>query len=186
MDFLNDCLPFSRFHTFPSSTAWPHSRLDLLPFTLIFKGKWSVAPGLTSIAWNLASLWLPQAWHCTLMQSEVPRLNSLSILPFTPMVSFLDGASYHIPFSNRLPPTVCLCFFKGSSSWDTFPGSWANSNDTVILSDVKVVDDIFGPVNEEWRCWTAWEAACTQWSCDMIDFGFHKQLAIPHVTLSDM
>jgi hypothetical protein len=36
-------------------------------------------------------------------------------------------------------------FFLSSPSWDTFSGRWGNSNDTVILRDVKVVDDIFGP-----------------------------------------
>lgn len=56
--FHSECLSFSRFHTFPSvQLGFPPDQI-FLPLTFNSWSKWSFAPGLTSIAWNLASLWL--------------------------------------------------------------------------------------------------------------------------------
>lgn len=116
MDFLNEALfsfrqVFTLFSSFfLSKRGWPDSghlsRTDPLPLTLISSGKWSVASDPRHTRAEIWPLLRPSLRLIlyTLMQSEVARLNSLSIPPHS--------------FSAR------LFGFPEIPSWDSFPVHW--------------------------------------------------------------
>ena len=67
------------------------------------------------------------------MQSEVARLNSLSLHPLPSPTHYAHPTSKSLsspPLVSKLP------------SWDSFPVCVGSVNDTVILKGIKQVDDI--------------------------------------------
>lgn len=89
MDFLNECLPFSRFHTFLSILLGPS------PDQIFCHWLWypKVSDPLPHAGPALPEIWPHFGSSClilyTLMRSEVARLNSLSLHPLPPYPTHL-------------------------------------------------------------------------------------------------
>lgn len=120
MDFLNESLfSFYRFHTFSTGL------LGLSPGQILYHWLWfpEVSDPSLQVQWALPEIWPYFGSLClilyTLMQSEVARLNSLSI-----------------------PPTLRSLRASRDPQLGLISCMLRNVNDTAILRSIKLLDDI--------------------------------------------
>lgn len=134
MDFLNECLSFSRFHTFLSVLLGP------TPDQIFCHWLWFLKVSDPSPqAWPaLPEIWPHFGFLClifyTLMQSEVARLSSPSLQPLPHQPAHLSPPLYQVSL-------VTSFTFQVTQLGLIF--SVDNVNNTVILRGIKQADVIF-------------------------------------------